>query len=135
MVINKSSWHYRFIRWGRSGRSMPNSLCEYVRTLAFACIMAVIGVLVVLALSWFMLVLPVELWLMQFGVIEYVKDEFVGGVIAHGIWVFCFCCTGAVKYIEWRDANRTKKPARKPSVIGAYFQAKKQKICPIVEYQ
>lgn len=134
--INKNSWHYRFVKWGVEDGRMPRGLCEYTRTLMFACAMACLAVVLVCFGFWFMFVNPVQFWLVHFDVIQPQIAGDVGvAIAAHCIWLVMACICGVLKYIDCRGKRPSKyKAPKQPSIIMAYIKAKKEKVCPNIEF-
>lgn len=134
--INKNSWHYRFIKWGVDGGRMPRGLCEYTRTLMFACTMACFAGIMACVAIWFMFVTPVQFWLVQFDVIQPPMDDIFGlGIAAQCIWLLMACICGVLKYIDCNRKRPSKcKAPKQPSIIMAYINAKKERVCPRIEF-
>ena len=129
MKVNRNSWHYRLSHWGGYERTYDN-LCTYcqrmfLKTLLVLVAIGLLGVVVhmiatstqagaLLIMSTFIL----SLVFIPPATIHYLRKHLDGesprlpyeGVITNGIF-------------------------SRGSIIWAYLKAKKQKICPMIEYE
>lgn len=118
MKISKRSWHYRlmreFIHWDHR---MPTNLCRYARVL-FLCV--VLGV--------------------PFMVITYGTFTLIWyGLIVPGVWFKGLLPkrSGPPQpdddgFPKFPDCD--KKPSGSLSLVWDWLKAKKQKVCPLLEY-
>ena len=132
MEIKKDSWWYKIydlnIDLGTEWRNYPQqeNLCHFMRVVLFwvpaKLLMIVAVALLVLA--------QVAFWL---------SDFYMKWVV--GYWMFVVFCTALptciyLKQFQYHD-KRTKKVAIKtslPSPFTEWIKAKKQKICPFIEF-
>ncbi len=141
MNINRGSWHYKLIV-DYCKLNEPKTLCGYFCMLAY-CILSVLCSLfctVALALGALLFFVTSALVLAS----PYI-DLFTGGyhdvsdnVLSLIAWialvVFVAIKTKSFSWIFSRD-NKTKEKTSSINVIFNFIKAKKQKICPIVEYK
>lgn len=132
MKINTSSWHYKLVT--ELNGYAENNLCGYMRQIAGALIGIVIIAFFAIMVTWATLV-PIWQALFQQGVREAV-------FIAYLFW-YVFVGEVFIKYSKSQlrhDGKWYNEPLwhttkeRKPSLIAAYINAKKQKICPTIEF-
>ena len=131
MKINKKSWHYKAI--SKSGFTPSKSLCMYfwqipLITLFFAgllfiafALFALLSNMVGFALSFFGLIGSDESWYL------YSSGLGVAGFFISFVIAFVWACLSAIDFF----AKRLKQP----SLMREYISAKKQKICPILEFE
>ena len=106
MQIATSSWHYRFLRFTDS--TIPHNLCCYfwmvVIKLVVAAAIIVCGVLLV------------PIWL-------------------PGLIIICVvACVGERLQLTYRRWVYSRPKERRPSLVMAWLRAKKDKVCPVLEF-
>lgn len=151
MKISKDSWHYRTLTDGLfwlDGWVASNSLCLYFWQVFFRLLMGfgiamvatsplvfyIVGVMELYAPEHMALILLLLPWVVC-GLVVSV----VGGVIV------AMLCIGLVFYaigslLSWlwgvSPLNKyIKKAENRPSIIVEYVKAKKDKVCPILEFE
>jgi hypothetical protein len=142
MNISKRSWHYRYMdRLGFDVRG-THSLCIYFWKLVFAltippicmavCALAVLFfVLGVVALPLHMIGL-IDLKLLPAGIsVALAPCGFLGWI---GIIFFLTCVLSKYAYERSIARRNSKTEPQEPNVFIAYIKAKKQKVCPIIDY-
>lgn len=125
MKISKETWHYKF--WRSTLDYHPGTgttdLCRYVqRIFWFGLFALAIGAGMLYVVSFFAyLIFYVGFW----------QHPALASGIAVGL-VIVACVTYLVK--KWRDDHRFD-PRPPPSLARQWVSAKKQKICPLVEFE
>ena len=134
--INTKSWHYRLIAW-QNGKVVNRGLCAYVRKVITSMIWLLIGVVgvtgIAIAVGYILVVSPVMIWLMKFGVIQAYEDVVVPGLIGHGIWLF-IVVSATISVYSRKLKIRNKDKQKQQSVFIEYIKAKKKKVCPSIEF-
>lgn len=145
VTISRSSWHYRMTEgvWGVFNKDPGNSLCTYFWQ-------AVLSPVIALGLTILALIVI-------FGLIFFLFYV-VGDFISHGLWYLNILpdTFNTEKVFNWRfimvsvlfDASvmalvafnelvlkRTSTKTKSTNVVVAFVKAKKNKICPIIEYK
>lgn len=131
MKISKNSWHYRFIR--STGEIPKPGLCDYVWQL-----LKPIGVLIILFLIACVLMYPLgEVVLTKMSVAQIGTDwltmivaTIIGLVI--GTIVAIISAVIVVYALILKDKVCTKQ---NNGVMMTYIKAKKEKSCPIIEFE
>lgn len=132
ITIKKTSWHYRMIAATCDSGYPPRSLCGYSSALVFTLFWALIAICGALALLGLLVGGPIQLWLGVFGVMELTHDEFAFGFIGQGIWVLVGLGWLITRFNKWMYSREPK--TKQPSLIKAYIKAKKEKVCPVIEF-
>ncbi len=114
MKLSRSSWHYRFLTFAErcdlSPRGvLPTDLCSYFWTLVFAAFMITVAGMLLAAVA--VIALVGSPLLLVAGGCVYLWKRF--GVRRNG------------------EPNFT----RPPSLFGAWLRAKKDKVCPLIEWE
>ena len=151
MVINKKAWHARLYRlalgvcarftgndymaWAYEDRT---NFCHYVRVclvyLPLILVSHLLGIAVVLLTF---VILPIELFGVGYGkAVLWIVGCFVvvAGMGAGAIFI-------ANKISDWRAGKRMRRIPLTPGeqttfqLVGAYIKAKKQGICPLIEFK
>lgn len=130
--ISKTSWHFKMVKFFFDGNS--RGLCQYVRRLILSMCIATCLFFVGCGAIWFMFGLPIKFALSYFIDITYAKDELVMTAISGLVWAFCTVCICGSFIKDRFIARRKPKPEKKPSVFIEYIKAKKQKVCPNIEF-
>mgnify|MGYP000427424455 CR=1 FL=1 len=148
MKVNKNSWHYRAITeetlgvTGVGSNFVSSSLCIYFWQVVSSIVFkgaVLLGVLpVVLAVS---VVLPLSSL-----VGSMVTGNIIGGdlgliillaeMVATMVGLLLLGCGALIdKYRDYRYEKFMEEPIDKePSLVAQYIKAKKDKICPIIEF-
>ena len=117
MKVNRKSWHYRLLDQTMNGRpeSEYNNLCSYFWALVFTLVLKlpVVGcfILFVIATS--------PIW----------------GLVCLGVYLYdrrdrrLRKSAGLNPWQEWPE------PEKEPSLLRAWLRAKKEKVCPVIEYE
>jgi len=131
MRVKINSWHYKLICFADFG--IPNNLCAYFWKVVFSALFLVAMAIFVLFLAATATIAVTSfIWVWFFG-IEYeigifamIMYCFVGFFILHsksypqrGIW--------AVEIVGRRESTE-------PNLLIEWIRAKKQKICPMIEF-
>ena len=130
MIVNKSSLHYRFWERTYAGATPPTNtnLCRYVRRIVLAGIFAT-------ALASYCAVLTgyVLYGVLYHGFYLHTKIAF----IVLGILAALASMVAAIRYERKRRAERLAEEPKKrePSLLRQWLSAKKQKVCPLVEFK
>ncbi|MBF84469.1 MAG: hypothetical protein CL489_08350 [Acidobacteria bacterium] len=141
--INKDSWHYNLIM--RYLTTPPKSLCVYPYTVIFFMLLSIVLVLVaitVILLVGYAVIAPT---LVMLGFMDISWKTNAAAIITSLVSVYIGCI---MFYLYCRDRYRIyknkkffsdepPKPKPKPkqsNMIVAIIKAKKEKICPRIEY-
>lgn len=157
MKLSKTSWHYKLNRWYTW--KVPNNLCGYFwRTVWYT--IAFIPTLIIFIPIWIYLLFSKKKW--DEAVYHYPMAlglNLVLGLITcmvlvwfhtlrgeHDPWqvVFIFgivgylaATTGLLAFFADKMAKRrrTKGTSNRPNLVKEYLKAKKNKYCPIIEWE
>lgn len=135
--ISKTSWHYRLVARMNSDYVVNRGLCVYMRKVMTSMMWLTLFASIIIFFVCFMFGGPVAFWLAYFDVIEMSKNIKGYGIISQGIWLGCGAIFGineAHEYLKERSLKKGPKPTKKPSVFREYLKAKKQKVCPNIEF-
>ena len=120
MKINRNSWHYRFMDWVLTSRLVwlsddktgmdtrewrLNNLCRYFWYFVFC-------------FSWVLVHIPITL----------IVAPFIGATVLLVGVIELFLEIGNLFPL------RAEKKNKKPNLFLSFLKAKKQKVCPIIEY-
>lgn len=123
MKINKNTWHYR--QWIRCGGSRYNSvsICGYIQRLFWVSLLyaTVVGIVLTIAVYDF--------------VMAFIHHPLVVSITLGGGLAFIAIVYGVIHYFFVRYSYDDDKPVKKPSLFVEWFRAKKQKVCPLVEFE
>ncbi len=134
MKINKKSWHYKAI--SKLGFTPSKSFCMYfwqIPLIGMYLIVAIaIGVLAICATLNAVLA-PIAFMFAWDGYFELAfEGDRVGAELLAGVVWFLYVLFGRAIYRHHHPVGFAKK---EPSIIVEYIKAKKQKICPILEFE
>ncbi len=116
MKVKRNTWHYKFYRFisdGRPGRT--TNLCAYFWKIVFGLSIATVLGAIALAL----------IGLVGYAFYEFTAIAFtvlLGAVVGFG---FIFLCTRLNN--AYQDSQ--------PGLVRLYLKAKKDKVCPLVEFE
>jgi hypothetical protein len=131
MNIKKTSWHYKLIKFFDFYPS--NSLCPYVRQILAA--LAISAFLVIVAIAMFVVFVwsPGHVLLALMGIVGITAKELGLGLMVWGIYALAGIVFGG-HYL--RKKHRERNPVEKePNIVMAYIKAKKEKICPTLNFE
>lgn len=126
--ISRESWHFKLVKFFFDQYS--NGLCQYVRRLILSMCIAAALCVVACGGVWFLFGLPIKFGLSFFYDIAYTKEQLVLTYISLAVWVIGLVGISGVLIKDRIESN----PDRKPSVFVEYIKAKKQKVCPNIEF-
>lgn len=135
--ISKTSWHYRLVSRMNSDHVPNRGLCAYMRKVFTSIMWLTLFASIITFFVCFMIGGPVAFWLAYFDVFEMTKNIKGFGIISQGIWLVggaIFGINTARDYLKTRSWKKGPKPTKKPSVFVEYIKAKKQKVCPNIEF-
>lgn len=149
MIINKNSWHYRFLKFADASFKEPKSLCPYVRQIV---IKAIFCSFLVFIMGFFFVVVgtsvlakfavPVGLayWVGGFALGAAIVAVAIGAIVG-GIFGLMFLTE---KYKERKSEKRTAEmkkrmeagldPEPPKTLMREWIDAKHDKICPTLEF-
>ena len=128
MKISKTSWHYRMLSKMDMLPKEP-SLCPYFRNLIFSLAIITLSSAVVIGILGVMLS-PIVHFLSIFTVSAKVLEA------AAVLWFCCGILIIAIPAAIWgieRSFRRDKKN-KEPTIVGQWIKAKKEKICPMIDF-
>lgn len=138
MIINKSSWHYRYLKLVHTERAIEDAdnLCEYIRKFVATTILY-IGFIATIAMFGFVVT---GIW-MNLPVKVAAMACFPVGVLV--IAILAGLCYLVHKFNEWRTERKNKKNIEKlkagikvePNPFVQYVKDKHNKICSFIEYE
>lgn len=137
MKVNVKSWHYRTA--SQFDWQISNSLCTYFWQVVWAAIFfwLIAPVLVIVAVAMLFFALPLAAGKLILPLFGYVENP--------SKWVEVLWCTGAgylfffllfmaiSGFVYYRE-RKPKNVERPDSLLVSYIQAKKRKICPVIEF-
>ena len=134
MNIKTSSWHYRFVNYMFT--NVPHSLCPYFWKVVWG-LMIVTGIsLLFLAASFSTGMIILEFFAVNIGLVATIAAPFVGIfaiVITIVVMVFIAISWESMK-TKLRNKKWSKSHENKPSLVGSYIKARKEKICPTLNF-
>lgn len=150
MIINKNSWHYRFLTYGENAFfEVPESLCPYVRKIV---IKALIYVFLALIVGFFFVVVGTSVlakFAVPVGLLYWVGGFALGAVIICGaIAAVVGGIFGAMFLTEKYKKRKSEKriaemkkrrdagldPEPPKTLMREWIDAKHDKICPTLEF-
>lgn len=132
--ISRDTWHFKIVKFFFDGNS--RGLCQYARRLVLSMCLATCLFFVGCGAIWFMIGMPIKYVLSFFYDFTYSKDELVFTYIAFAAWGVIATMLSCFKITEIIKSRNEGKPKsnKKPSVFVEYIKAKKQKVCPNIEF-
>lgn len=124
MKINKNSWHYKLNDKFYVGVSF-RSICTYFWGTVFSSFMVGVFFPVATLLILSTLLLPI----ITIFVPSLINTALVGAIVVGAI-ADVIILSHVINYA----LKKYRKKERKPTLVGEYISAKKQKVCPLVEY-
>lgn len=150
MIISKNSWHYKLLTDKMFGFFNPvfydmdisRSLCIY-----FWQVILVIALRILLAI---IVISPLHV-LLAFGLDGHVVTgsgildifffiNFLTGLIVSGLLGLSIVL-GSLKLIYWKieeylpEKKKQEKKPKQPNILVEYIKAKKEKVCPMIEFK
>lgn len=133
MLIDKESWHYRFMRfWGGYDFSPPRSLCAYFWTFVFTVLKAIGAMSVV---TFLVTAIPLLFWSWLANGSHVARDVLI--VIAAVIGLIATIVAAVLGYAYAKDkVNETmeERPASGVAIGFGTLIAIKRKVCPLISY-
>ena len=157
MIVYTDSWHYRWLAstWDKK----PDNLCAYfwkcVGTAAamfgLMSMMAIIAIAVSIVLTsplWqvfrspegYVQFLAFIGWIAVYWSVQYHYRQWLWRTGRMSEWIRRHPERLSVRIEKWayrrseKKANRPKRP-RQPSIVMAFLRAKKQRVCPFIDYR
>lgn len=152
MKISKDAWHYKLLTFRRFGPRwfVPNNLCDYF--------WKVVGVMIFWTFSLLIGAIVLNgVWLAPYSVYVSPEDPFVafipylGGNILLEVLAGVSFVTGIVTHIAFAMLitivpiawgvdkllvyKHRKSFHSEPTLLGSWWKAKKEKICPLLEFE
>ena len=130
MNINKSSFHYKLAKLASDG-AVPNNLCAYFWLAVFGAFLYFLVVIVVILAGFCVVSIGLAWWSYAFQV-----PAIIGGVLSAGV-LFAFLMMRIAERKEderWALMGEDPIPEKEPGLIMAYLKAKKEKVCPILNF-
>lgn len=132
MNIKKTSWHYKLINF--FDFSPAHSLCPYVRQLltsiCISLLLVAVGIAMVAVFVW----APLHLVLGLIGVMAISANQITVGLIVWAIYTLAGVIIGG-KYMRMKYRLRNPVVEKEPGIVMAYIKAKKEKICPTLNFE
>ena len=148
MKISKQSWHYRLVN---DSFTLPsNNLCTYVWQIIVSLIFWLIFIMFVSSAAFIIasglavFVLPhfVDVWGYEG---HWRVKKLIELVMVFGALFWIVCAGFSISYLwgflidklitDRREGSFKSVKSRKPSIVSEYIKAKKQKICPMIEFE
>ena len=130
MNINKSSFHYKLAKLASDG-AVPNNLCAYFWLAVFGAFLYFLVILVVIGVAFCLASIGLAWWSPDF-----ILPAFIGGALS----VACLLCFLMMTIEErktderWAAMGEEPSPEKEPNLVIAYLKAKKEKVCPIINF-
>lgn len=144
MKINTDSWHYKIQYRNYINPEDNNNLCAYMRGLILALateLMAIVIIPIFLITSPFIFLYSFfneylydnETWRLLFGlsIIGTIIDIVI---ILNKIKIWTNMIEPFLHMLTTKEQNIEEKKDKKPNIFIEWIKAKKQKICPIIEF-
>lgn len=132
MIIKKTSWHYKLLTWLDF---TPNrSLCPYVRQILAALAIVVFLAVGAVAMFWVFVWSPLHVLAALAGVVSITPNQLAVGLIAWAIYTLAGVIIGG-KYMRVKYRERNPVVEKEPNIVVAYIKAKKDKICPTLNFE
>lgn len=112
MKIRKSSWHYKIVEMTSDG-NVPANLCGYFWRL----VLGLVAIASLLGMLGFIGWLTYEKW--------------PWSIIAIGVTVLVF---GSIMWAFGLCSHLPNRPSSEPGLFRQWLKAKKDKVCPLIEY-
>ena len=138
MKIKRDSRYYKIMKTIYEPYGLPQNVCQLFWGTLFFSVLVLVGVpfllMLVLTISYLMLILPFEMWgITNFGLVT------VDNATAF-LSMFWWVVAGWISIGVYRHSDNY--PAKQkstdndhtPNIVIEYLKAKKQKLCPLVEY-
>lgn len=133
MKVNRRSWHYRAVDFVFSWGGPSRNLCLYFWQVVWACVWACVcaPLLAIFFAVWAST--PFWWWAMP----EILPMAFTGAFFE--IFILCILWREYRSDLRWKGKLPTKRrkgrETKYPSLFAEWVRAKKQKICPILEFE
>ena len=157
MMIDKASWHYRFLKAVWRDEDFPKSLCWYVDLLIFTILFSVLFYPLITIGYWldkkikpreieiplwlnilifYLLISTLSLLLTipSFGLLGIVYGFLLGGLLGGIIFGSIFGVAHIFSLLAEKYPQRFVYKEKKPSLVGEWLKAKHSKICPRLEF-
>lgn len=130
MKLNRNSWHARYIR-DYVGGNLKNTLCGYFWQLVYA-LLWTLGMLTIIL--FFAISLTYGNYLLIVAIINWEipthnGDGFFITAVLLDVVLAIFIVTWCITYYSFHH------DPKKPTILGKWLKAKKDKICPIIEWE
>lgn len=143
MEISKQSWHYKLVC--NFNNEPSNSLCKYfwqvVGSALIWLIMTVIGLSMAIVTTLFPIAAIIIAYFYPSDVImeeSFILSEvFIGGALLLMVYaiVTMYWAVKRIGQFIYRKYKKKAKPDKEPNVAIEYIKAKKQKICPTLNFK
>lgn len=133
MIIKKTSWHYKLLEF--LDFNPKASLCPYVRQLVLACLLVLFNLVVATAIFIVFVVQPIHVLLALAGLMAITSNALAIGLIGWALWVLLGIFVGGHWLRKWNRERNKSKPVKEPNIVMAYIKAKKDKICPTLNFE
>lgn len=132
MIIKKTSWHYKLIKW--CGHTPSDSLCPYVRQILMALALSLF--LIVIASCVFVVFVwnPLHVLAALMGIVSITPNALMVGLIAWAVYAVAGIVFGG-KYLRKKYRERNPVVEKEPNIVMAYLKAKKDKFCPSIDFE
>ncbi len=128
MRISKKAWHHWLFRVGSSGTFYEQvSLCQYFWRAVYGAIVVLVFPLLIAFIVGCLGFIGLSVG--RFAVLLYHKWPVMFiEVILSAVWGYALC------HLVRRRIQKRRGGKRSPSLLGAYFKARKERLCPIIEF-
>lgn len=135
MRVSKNSWHYKVVlaSVGQRERRVPDDVCRYLRMLV---LMLTVYTGAAFIMLWFAVSVVYTWYAVLFGVMPQQEQQWAMVLVVTGAVVsVCAAGTLVALTLRWASSRMSKGVDKQPSLIVEYARAKKQKICPRVDFE
>lgn len=133
MKISKKSWHYRFLRAQRY--AVPTSLCPYFWAVVFEALkMLVIGAILIALAAIVAMILFVTPIGYMFDA-SWVTEKEMGASVAFWAMIIIMATVEGTRRFYRRLRQKRAATPKEPNIVTAYIKARKEKICPTLEFE
>jgi uncharacterized membrane protein YhaH (DUF805 family) len=137
MIINRKSWHYRWIqvleKFTDNYKSDPITLCQYFwHFIGLNFISLIWGLIIVIGVTFMLTIIPILLWS------HFKNGSHSAGTILSviGIVIGVLVCGGGLVLVMDRLHNEgVPKSLSFLNVVVEMIKATKNKVCPLIRYE
>jgi predicted membrane protein len=132
MIIKKTSWHYKLIQW--FGHTPSDSLCPYVRQILLAFALSLFLIAIASCIFIVFVWNPLHVLAALMGIVSINANALMIGLVAWAVYAIVGIVMGG-KYLRKKYREKNPVVEKEPNIVMAYIKAKKDKICPTLNFE